>query len=246
MKKLLILVFSISVACIWFSSCKDQVTYAELVENEKDYIKSWINSNPYDINFGHIITKDEEWINNITDDILSDSIHPCKYIELNQWYTLKEGNFKRLYFCIHNWGKDGVTDYSDEEQLKAAMKNKKKFYSGQNALIRYDSLFLISEFDYENPGDNTKGNNLLPLSFQICYNWNPYYYSNSYYGYSYGTGSSYECTSGGVGFPVRFLWQGGEASIICPFSLVETQYSSYYYTMYYGNIQYNKPNYLPQ
>jgi hypothetical protein len=113
-------------------------------------------------------------------------------------------------------------------------------------LVRYDSLFLLTGFDYDDLDENTKADNLDPNSFLICYNWNRSYYASSYYSYYYSTGSGYECTSGGIGFPIRFLWEGGQASIICPFSLAESTYSSYYYTLYYGEITYTKPTYLPQ
>lgn len=232
--------------CSWFTSCKDAVTYAELVEQEKGYISQWTIDNPYNIDFDHIISWDEEKLNNVTKHVLTDSIHPSNYLELNQWYSISEGDFKRLYFCIRSWGNDGVTDYNNEDELSAAMRNKKKFYNYRNVLVRYDSLYNISQFDYEEIKNNAKGDNSDPISFLICYNWNSSYYCNNYYGASYGTGSNYECTSGGIGFPIRFLWEGGKASIICPFSLVESAFSSYYYTMYYGKITYTQPNYLPK
>lgn len=247
MKKLFFLLCSIVAGSLVLNSCKDTMTYADYVNDEKAQIKKWINENPYNIDFGQILTKDEEWLNNVTKSILNDSVHPSKLIELNQWYTLDESYFKRLYFCVHSWGDDGVTDYNDEEQLKKAMRSRKKFYTGQDAMVRFDSLFVLNLFDYDgDPTEADKLDNFDPLSYMIIYNWNSNYYANSYYSYYYSSGSSYECTSGGVGFPVRFLWDGGEVSIICPFSIVETSLASYYYTLYYGNIKYTKPNFLPQ
>lgn len=246
MKQTLWAIATLIAASVW-SSCSDTQSYAELVEDEKMYINQWIENNPFDIDFGHIIVKDESWLKETTTAILTDSVHPSKLIELGQWYTFNESDFKRLYFCILDWGEDGVTDYNDEAQLKEAMRSKKKFRASQNALVRYDSLFLLTNFDYDlEPSEQLKGDNLDPNSFLIIYNWNTNYYASNYYGNYYGTGSSYECTSGGLGFPVRFLWTGGRAAIICPFSLVETNYASYYYTFYYGNIEYKRPNYLPQ
>jgi len=252
MKKFIFL--SVCLTCLgcWFASCSKTETYAELVEDEKTYINNWIKSNPYDIEFGHIISKDEDWLNDVTEKILEDSIHPSNFIQLGQWYKITEGNFKRLYFKVNSWGNDGLDDVwasngtPTREQELTAMRKKKKFFSGKNVLVRYDSLYLLSSFDYEDLDNNSRGNNLDPNSFMICYNWTPYYYATQYYAYQYSSGSSYECTSGGLGFAPRFLWEGGEASIICPFSLVETTYSSYYYTIYYGQIKYSKPNYLPQ
>ena len=251
MRKIFLLAISLIAAGCWICSCSSTETYAELVEDEKQSISEWIKGNPYDIEFGHIINKDEEWVEDVADYILEDSIHPAHYIELGQWYKITEGNFKRLYFRINSFG-DGLdslrakgAEISDEQE-RAAMRNHKKFFAGKNVLVRYDSLYLISDFDYDDLDENSKGDNLDPNSFMICYNWNRYYYYNSYYSYQYSNGSSYECTSGGIGFPVRFLWEGGNASIICPFSLVESTYSSYYYTLYYGTITYTKPNYLPQ
>jgi len=248
MRKSILIAACLIFVCSWLASCSKTETYAELVEQEKGYIDDWIKGNPYDINFGHIISKDEEWLDEITEAILEDSIHPSKYIELGQWYKITEGNFKRLYFKINSWGRDGLDSIENpsQEQVLTAMRNTKKIYSGKNVLVRYDSLYLLSNFDYDDLDENVKGGNLEPNSFMICYNWNPSYYATSYYSYQYSTGSSYECTSGGIGFPIRFLWEGGEASIICPFSLVESTYSSYYYTLYYGSIKYTKPNYLPQ
>lgn len=245
MKKLFFLAISLTLTCCWFTSCKDTQTFADLVNIEIESISTWVNNNPY-TEFGHITSWDEEKVNSVTKSILNDSIHPSKYLKLDQWYSIKEGNFKRLYFCIHSWGHDGVTDYNDEAQLKEAMRLKKKFSNGKNILVRYDSLFVLNKFDYENLDKNVKGDNLDPNSFMICYNWNSAYYSTTYYGYSYGSGSSYECTSGGLGFPARFLWDGGKASIICPFSLVETTFAQYYYTLYYGDITYLQPTYLPK
>lgn len=245
MKKLLLAISAILATTLWIA-CSDTQSYAELVADEESYIDQWIKNNPYGIEFGHITTKNESWINEVNEAVLEDSIHPSKYVELGKWYTFDETNYKRLYFCILDWGEDGVTDYNDEEQLKEAMRSKKKFRKSQNAMVRYDSLFLLTGFDYDDVEDNAKGDNLDPNSFLIIYNWNTSYYSSTYYANYYSTGSSYECTSGGVAFPVRFLWEGGRAAIICPFSLCETTYQSYYYTFYYGNIQYKRPTYLPQ
>ncbi|MCR5362342.1 MAG: DUF4827 domain-containing protein [Bacteroidales bacterium] len=252
MKKLLFAVLTALCGSWLATSCSDTQSYAELVADEKEYISTWISSNPYSIDFGRIISHDDEWVDDVTEYVLEDSIHPCKHIELGQWYKITDGDFKRLYFCIRSWGNDGLDSLrengiepSDEEYL-TAMRNKKKFYAGKNVLLRYDSLFCLSTFDYDDLDENTKGDNLDPNSFQICYNWNTAYYASTYYSTYYSTGSSYECTSGGVAFPARFLWEGGEASIICPFSLAESTYANYYYTLYYGKITYKKPNYLPQ
>lgn len=252
MKKTFYLFLAVALANGIFSSCSKTQSYAELVADEKEYINSWLSNDPYDVNFGHIINKDEEWVNDVSSYVLEDSIHPSKYIDLGQWYQITEGDFKRLYFCIRSWGHDGLDSLraegiepTDEEYL-TAMRNKKKFYAGKYVLVRYDSLYCLSTFDFNNIDENSKADNLDPNSFQICYNWNTSYYASTYYSMYYSSGSSYECTSGGVAFPIRFLWEGGEASIICPFSLAESTFASYYYTLYYGKITYTKPNYLPQ
>lgn len=252
MKKLLLFA-GLALFCLGFTSCKDAETYADLVDNEKEYISNFIGNDPFGVNFGKIIAKDEDWVTETTKKVLTDSIHPEQAgVELHQWYKITEGDFKRLYFCINSWGEDGLNDKREagetitNEEYKESLKNGKKFFTGKNALVRFDNMYLLNEFNYEEPSNNVKLDNLDPLSFQLIINWNAYYYTNSYYGYSYGSGSSYECTSGGVGFATRFLWEGANVSIICPFSLVETQYSSYYYTLYYGEIVYSKPNYIPQ
>lgn len=252
MKNILLFACSITLACSW-TSCKDTETYADLVAKEKESINTWISEDPLNANFVNISSKDEEWVTDITDEVLTDSLHPEQCgLELEKWYRISEGDFKRLYFCIHSWGHDGLDTLRakgitpTDEQYLTAMRNNKKFYTGKDVLVRYDDLYVISEYDYKDKESNTKFDNLDPNSFLICYKWNPYYYSTSSYSYYYAWNSSYECTSGGVGFPVRFLWEGGNVSIICPFSLVESTFSSYYYTMYYGSIEYKKPNYLPQ
>lgn len=253
MKKLFFAAASLILLCIGISSCNDHETYADLVDNERNYINKFIGNDPFNNNFGHIITKDEDWVNTITKDVVTDSIHPEKAgIELEQWYRIDEGDFKRLYFCIHNWGEDGLNakrasgSQITDQEYKDAMRNGKKFYTGKNALVRFDNLYLLNDFDYDNLSNNTKIDNLDPLSFKIIYNWTPYYYSNQYYGYNYSSSTSYECGSGGLGFAPRFLWEGGEVSLIVPFSLVESDYSQYYYTLYYGQVRYSRPNYLPQ
>ncbi|MBO6012365.1 MAG: hypothetical protein J6P82_02455 [Bacteroidales bacterium] len=252
MKKLLFLAGSLLLACMWAASCSDTETYADLVDDEKKAISKWIKNSPY-VDFGHITAKDEDWVDWTADSVLTDSLHPSQIgIELGKWYRITEGDFKRLFFCIRSFGNDGLDSLRENgieptrEQYRTAMRNKKKFYAGRNVLVRYDSLFLLTGFDYDDLDENTKADNLDPNSFLICYNWNRSYYASSYYSYYYSTGSGYECTSGGIGFPIRFLWEGGQASIICPFSLAESTYASYYYTLYYGEITYTKPTYLPQ
>ena len=252
MKNILLLACSITLACSW-TSCKDQESYADLVAKEKESISTWISVDPKEANFGSISTKDEEWVNNITEYVLTDSLHPEQCgLELNKWYGITEGDFKRLYFCIRSWGKDGLDTLRakgitpTDEQYMEAMRNKKKFYTGKDVLVRYDDLYVLNEYDYDDEEKNTKLDNQDPNSYLICYKWNSYYYANSSYAYYYGWNNNYECTSGGVAFPIRFLWEGATASIICPFSLVESTFSNGYYTMYYGSIEYKKPNYLPQ
>lgn len=231
MKKILFIISSLIVTCLWVG-CKDTETYADLVDHEKGNISRWIKNDPFDVGFGNIIRKDEDWVSEATKKVLNDSVHPKDLgIELGQWYEITEGDFKRLHFRINSWGKDNDS--------------KKKFHAGKDVLVRYDSLYLLNGFDYEKPENNAKGDNLDPLDFLICYGWNTYYYASMYYGSSYGSTSSYACTSGGLAFPIRFLWEGGNASIICPFSLVESSMQSYYYTLYYGDVTYLRPTYTP-
>lgn len=250
MKKTFYLFLAVALANGIFSSCSKTQSYAELVADEKEYINSWLSNDPYDVNFGHIINKDEEWVNDVRSYVLEDSIHPSKYIDLGQWYQITEGDFKRLYFRINSWGNDGLNELREkgieptDEQYKTAMRNKKKFYTGKNVLVRYDQQYIISEYDYDEGATNVSGDNGETIKYLICYSWNSSYYSNSYYGNYYGANANDECTSGGIAFPARFLWEGGNASIICPFSLVEATYSGYYYTFYYGDIEYTKPNFL--
>ena len=136
---------------------------------------------------------------------------------------------------VNNWG----NEYPD-------MRSKKKFYENENVLVRFQNLLNLSDYNYSEPEKNLSLDNLDPNSYEVCYSWNRNYYCYQGYAYTYGTGSSYECTSGGMGFPIRFLWQGGDASVIVPFGLVPMTYASYYYTLYYGTVRYTKPNYLPE
>ena len=220
---------SLSVSSL--SSCSNTKSYADYVIDEENYIQRWLDYK----NFSVAATFDEEQLDKMATKILEDSAVPSDYIELGKWYQVGEGDFKRLLFRVNDWGKG----YPD-------MKSKNKFYEDENVLVRYDSLFDISGYDYTEGAKNYSADNLEPNSYQICYNWRRNYYSNTYYSYSYSSGSSYDCTSGGLGFPIRFLWQGGSASVICPFNLIPSSLSSYYYTLYYGTIRYTKPNYTPQ
>lgn len=213
------------------TSCNDTKSYADYVNEERHYIQQWLDYQGFEVTAKF----DEEEIENIAKAILEDSIPPSEFIELGKWYQITEGDFKRLCFRVNSWG-DGYPD----------MKSKKKFYEDDNVLVRYEDLNCLTDYDYSDDAKNIIGDNLDPNSYEICYSWRRNYYSNTYYAYSYSTGSSYECDSGGLAFPIRFLWQGGEASVIVPFNIVSSKFSNYYYTLYYGTVRYTKPNYLPQ
>jgi hypothetical protein len=209
------------------TACSDSETYADLVSSEKSSIKSFVNSQ-------NIVAEkvDEDWVDNMTTKAVTDGEDPRTLLELNKWYTVTEGDFKRLYFKIKSWGN------VNEDKL-----SEKRFAAKSNALVRYDSCYNLGTFvDFE----TDKGNNLDPNSYEIIYSWNTAYYVSSYYATYYGTGSSYECTSAGLAFPLRFLWEGGEVALIVPFSLGSSTDQSYYYTCYYGSVKYTRPNYLPQ
>lgn len=209
------------------TSCSDEETYAELVDAEKSAIHRFTSSQ--DISARSV---DEDWVDRVTKAIVTDGENPKDYVELNQWYTITEGDFKRLYFKIKDWGVDSLADPME-----------KKFTTGDYALVRYDSCYNLGTFvDF----DTDKGSNLDPNSYEIIYSWNTTYYASTYYSMYYGTGSSYECTSAGLAFPLRFLWEGGEAALIVPFTLSAQEEQSYYLTCYYGSVKYTKPNYLPQ
>lgn len=211
------------------SSCSSSETYADLVNAENRYIDNFVSY----LGISTYKTLDEDDVDEITDFILTDSIHPSAYIELNQWYRVDEGDFKKLYFKIKSWGNDQYGFQSG------------KFMTGSNVLVRYDSCYQLDD-DFESFIVDEKGDNLDPNSYEIIYSWNDTYYATTYYASYYGTGSSYECTSAGLAFPVRFLWNGGEASLIVPFSLSSTADKSSYTTLYFGSVKYTKPNYLPQ
>ena len=251
MKKFLYLPLAVCMLAM-NASCSDSETYADLVHNEEKSIDYLIKTEGI-----KYVSIDESTVDDWTDQVLEDSISPASLIELNQWYSITEGDFKRLYFKIRNWGTgyyrwQAWEAYKDSLQRNLSPRVKpdsvsfydQKFVSGSYAMVRYDSLFLMT--DSLDIHADTPADNLDPYSYQIIYGWNEAYYATSYYSYYYGSTSSYACTSGGLAFPLRFLWYDSEVSLIVPFSLVPSDYSSYYYTLYYGRVKYSKPNYLPE
>lgn len=252
MNKILYFLASMTLIALMAACSEDTRSYADLVNSEENSINSFVDR--YNINVKSI---DEETVNDWTKKVLNDSIDPATFMELNQWYTVTEGNFKRLYFKINNWG-DNRSRWQRWEAYKDSLAHSQnpkvkpdsvsfysqKMVSGSYVLVRYDSLFNMTD-----TLDITKeipASNLDPYSYQIIYGWNEYYYATTYYSYSMGSSSSYACTSGGLAFAPRFLWYGAEVSLIVPFSLVSSDLSSYYYTLYYGKVKYSKPNYLPE
>lgn len=205
-------------------------TYAELVDDEESYISRFMGMEKI-----NAINIDEDDVADLTKKVLTDSVHPSKLLKLNQWYTITEGDCKRLSFKIKSWGNDAKAE-------KTFYKD--KFNTGSFALVRYDSMFQLTDtldINKQRPLDN-----LNPYDYELIMNWNTTYYQSTYYSSYYSTNKSYECTSGGVGFPLRFLWYNGRASLIVPFSLVSTSYQSYYYTLYYGDVVYKEPTYIPE
>ncbi len=210
-------------------SCSSTESYADLVEHEEDYISNFLdyaNISAIDI--------DDDDLDDWTDQILNDSIDPGTFIKKDQWYHVTEGNFKRLYFRVKDFGTSQKGNFF-----------KNKITTGSYVLVRYEDCYLLND-DFEGFDEKKASDNLKPYNYQIIYNWNDSYYASAYYGSYYSTGSSSECTSGGLAFPVRFMWYGGEAEMIVPFSLVSSEYSSYYYTLYYGTVRYTKPTYIPE
>lgn len=234
------------------SCTKDTQSYADLVNKEESNINYLVDHENF--NFKSI---DEETVNDWTNKVLKDSIDPASLIDLGQWYSITEGNFKRLYFKINKWGENrekwlrwqSYKDSLAQNQKPMVRPDSVSFYnqkmvSGSYVLVRYDSLFNVT--DSLDIHKDIPASNLDPYSYQIIYGWNEYYYATTYYSYNYGSSSSYACTSGGLAFAPRFLWYDSEVSLIVPFSLVPSDLSSYYYTLYYGRVKYSKPNYLPE
>ena len=232
MKKLSLNFVSLLLLLLTVASCSEStLSYAELVENEEGYINSFMSLEYAGAN---IINIDDDDLNNMTTKILNDSIDPSTLIKKDQWYQVTEGDFKRLYFRIKDFG----------NRTQGAPFFRNKITNGSYVLVRYEDCYLLNdfkEFDKRYAGDN-----LGPYNFQIIYNWNPSYYASTYYASYYGSNSKAECTSGGLGFPVRFMWYGGEAELIVPFSLVSSDMTSGYYTVYYGSVRYTKPTYIPE
>lgn len=209
------------------ASCSDTKSYADLVSDEEGYIKKFkeyagINA----------IEIDEDELNSWTTKVLIDSIDPGTLVKKDQWYMISEGDFKRLYFRIKDFG---------DRQDGSFFKN--KITTGSSVLVRYENAYLLNSF--ESFEKNAAADNLSPYNYLMINNWNISYYASQYYSYQYGSSSSNACTSGGQAFPVRFMWYGGEAELIVPFSLVPTEFSNNYYTIYYGKIKYSKPTYIP-
>lgn len=227
------------------TSCSDTRTYADLVNDEEKYIGRFLSMENI-----RATSITDETLNNWTNSVLKDSVPPSKFIEKGHWYTLSEGNFKRLYFRINEWGPSGDAYIAYRDSLERGLDPKVvrnfrdgKFRQGSYAVVRYDSLFNVDskvDINKDVPSDN-----YAPFDYEIVMNWSEQYYATSYYG-MYGSGKNFECTSGGLGFPLRFLWYGGQVSLIVPFSLVSQQYSSYYFTLYYGKVTYTNPESLPE
>ena len=234
MKKLFYTVLATLLLTVASVSCSDTQTYADLVADEEHAIDYFLGQQ----NIKTIRVSDEE-ISTWTKSVLNDSVSPSEYFQLGQWYEVTEGDFKRLCFRINNWGED-----FEEVMTKKKPFYEDKFVNGSYSVVRYDSLYRMTDsLDIEN---ETPLDNYTPYDYEMIYNWSEYYYATMYYSYSYSAGSNYECTSGGLGFPLRFLWDGGEVSLIVPFSLVSSEYASYYYTLYYGRVKYTKPTYIPE
>lgn len=252
MKKILY-TLSVMVLVLGMTACgKDTKSYADLVSSEEAVIDHLITVE--NIQYTEI---NEETVKEWTKAVLNDSINPASFIKLGHWYSITEGDFKRLYFKINNWGA-GHDRYLAWQSYKDSIQNNlhpqvrpdsvsfynQKIVNGSYVTLRYDSLYLMT--DTLNIHSEIPADNLDPYSYQLIYGWNESYYASTYYSYYYGSSSTYACTSGGLAFPVRFLWYDSEVSLIVPFSLVSTEYSSYYYTFYYGKVKYSKPNYLPE
>lgn len=229
MKNLSLNVLAFLLMLVTAASCGESaVSYAELVDNELDYITNFKEYAGIDA-----IKIDDDVISDWTTKVLTDSIDPSTLVVKDQWYEVTEGDFKRLYFRIKNFG---------DRQSGSFFKN--KIGTGSYVLVRYEDCYLLNKF--EKFDEKVAIDNLNPYSYQLIYNWTPSYYATSYYAYQYGSGSQNACTSGGLAFPVRFMWFGGEAELIVPFSLVPADFASNYYTLYYGTVRYTKPNYIPE
>ena len=229
MKNLSLIVSTLLLMLASATSCSDATSYADLVNQEEDYIDNFKDYLGFDA-----IEIDEDIVNTWTSDVLNDSIDPSAVLKLGQWYKVTEGDFKRLYFRIKNFG----------ERKEGSFFNN-KIRTGSNVIVRYEDCYLLNSFTEFN--DRYANDNLNPYNYQLISNWNPQYYASMYYSYQVGSSSSANtCTSGGLAFPVRFMWFGGEAELIIPFSLVPSEFSNNYYTLYYGTVRYTKPNYLPE
>lgn len=230
MKKLSLNTIALLLMLITVASCSDTQSYADLVNLEEDYIENFKDYAGIDA-----IEIDEDILNDWTTKVLVDSIDPGTLVKKDQWYSVNEGDFKRLYFRIK--------DFGDRQAGASFYKN--KISIGSYVLVRYEDCYLLN--DFKEFDDRKAVDNLHPYNYQMIYNWTTSYYATTYYSYQYGSSTSKNtCTSGGLAFPVRFMWFGGEAELIVPFSLVSSDLSSSYYTIYYGTVRYTKPSYIPE
>lgn len=228
MKNLSLIVSTLALMFVVTTSCSDATSYADLVNQEEDYIDNFKDYVGIDA-----IQIDEDIIDDWTLKVLTDSIEPSSLVKKDQWYEITEGDFKRLYFRIKDFG---------NRQQGSFYKN--KISTGSNVIVRYEDCYILNSF--EEFDERKAADNLNPYDFQLISNWNAAYYASMYYSYSAGATTANTCTSGGLAFPVRFMWYGGEAELIVPFSLVPSELTSSYLTLYYGTVRYTKPNYIPE
>ena len=189
MKKLLYTLSVLLFAAV-YASCSDTQTYADLVNNEENCINYLVTTENLDV-----ISTTDETLENWTNYVPKDSISPADYIQLGQWYTVTEGYFKRLYFRINDWGtgfhrwqawkayNDSIANHlSPSVKPDSVSFYDNKIVNGSYVLVRYDSLFLMT--DSLDIHSDTPADNLNPYSYKIIFGWNPAYYATTYYSYS--------------------------------------------------------------
>ncbi|MGL4293484.1 MAG: DUF4827 family protein [Bacteroidales bacterium] len=114
-----LLLFGASIA---FTSCDDNKTYAQKLDDEKDAIRKFVKEQGISA-----ISVSEDQLNNYIK-YAGDWSNEENHFKLNQWYKFEDG----LYMKIDNYG--------DTTQMYVNMKN-------PDLLIRYDSCYNLLTFD---------------------------------------------------------------------------------------------------
>lgn len=190
-----------------FCSCDDNKTYAELLADEKEAIRKFVEKE--NLKEATYIT-DEELVLYRKD--AADWSEGKTHFSLNKWYKFEGG----IYLKINNFG------------------NKKRMFddiTNPTIIVRFDSCYnLLTFVDLKSPQINNVED---PYNIWQIDGWNPNDTWDSRYSSSLGLG---------LDFPVRFLGNKGEVSLLVPSKLGTETAMSAVVPYYYRNIRYIESN----